>query len=285
MKNLIIILIMCSSVLHAQEIDVDQILLEGREVPKVLLVGTFHFGYPGLDSHVTKDKWKIDILSESKQKELKNLLDYIALFKPTKIMIESGSNTGYLIERHKAWKAGKEKLRKSEDDQIGIRLMDRFGLDTLYGVDAQGLAYELSHSADSLKYQGLFDRIWAESDNGTNPIEKNYWKWYEKDDLLTYELPLLDYFHYQNSDKVIERMHGHYIMSDDSTDYDEMDGLILNWYSRHLRIFKNITMVDTNADDRILILFGAGHMGILKQQFEASPEYELIKFADLKKLD
>ena len=259
----------------------DIILRAGHPVPKVLLVGTFHFGYPGLDAHQTDDKYKIDIKSPEKQKEVEALVNYMASFNPTKIMVEAGRNTGFLINEFRRWQKGEEELDREEIDQICYRLMDRFNLDTIYGVDAMSLVREIVRSDDSTTFKSFLDSIYAEQNETTNPFDERYWEWYDEDDVLTYEMNLLDYFKYLNSDIVIKRMHGHYILSDQTNDYNAMDGLLLNWYSRNLRIFKNIQMVETKPEDRIMILFGAGHIGILKQQFEASPEYELIEFNEL----
>jgi hypothetical protein len=38
--------------------DPDVILRKGEEVPKVLLVGSWHFNYPGLDAHNRKKTTK-----------------------------------------------------------------------------------------------------------------------------------------------------------------------------------------------------------------------------------
>jgi hypothetical protein len=53
------------------------------------------------------------------------------------------------------------------------------------------------------------------------------------------------------------------------------------WYSRNLRIFRNIQNIST-PEDRVMVLFGAGHMSILKNLFECSPEYDLLKFNGLE---
>jgi hypothetical protein len=66
-------------------IDPDEIILNGKKLPKVLLVGSWHFQYPGLDAHVTNEENRINIYSDRRQQELKELLDYLAIFKPTKI--------------------------------------------------------------------------------------------------------------------------------------------------------------------------------------------------------
>ena len=124
--------------------DPDSILVGNRELPKVLLVGAWHFNYPGLDAHQTNEQDRMNIFTEKRQAELKELLDYIARFKPTKIAVEGGRNSGYIIRRYEQWKAGTKGLGASEIDHIAIRLMDRFSLDTLYGVDAYPLLLELN---------------------------------------------------------------------------------------------------------------------------------------------
>lgn len=285
MKHLIVLMfiaiIACS--MSAQSLDPDQYLSGEDKVPEVLLVGTFHFGYPGLDGHKTKDEYKLDILSDQRQEELRELLDYIKKFKPTKIMIESGRNTGYLMNRMRRWEKGEEELGRRESDQIAIRLAHELELDTIYGIDAPSLMNEMFQSKDSTAFQSFFANIFEERDEMQNKFENRYWNWYDVQDQLTYEMRLLDFFKFQNTDEVIERMHGHYVLDDNYDDYNSMDGwLLLNWYSRNLRIIKNLHRIETNEDDRIMILFGAGHMAILKQQLEATPEYELVKFGDLE---
>ena len=43
--------------------DPDAILIGDRPQAHVLLVGTFHFGYPGLDAHKTAETDQVDVLS------------------------------------------------------------------------------------------------------------------------------------------------------------------------------------------------------------------------------
>ena len=66
------ILILSCFVVTAQKVDwkkidqlkPDKVLLSGdRQPAKVLLLGTFHFGYPNLDSHKTDSSKYIDVLS------------------------------------------------------------------------------------------------------------------------------------------------------------------------------------------------------------------------------
>ena len=142
MRALILSVIFCTLLLnaHAQSsTELDQLLSSGKQMPKILLVGTFHFGYPGLDSHKTAEAYQIDISSPQKQEEVRELVDYLSRYQPTKILVERDADTEGLMSQYREWQAGKADLRKEEIDQVGFRLMDRFELDTLYGVDATSL--------------------------------------------------------------------------------------------------------------------------------------------------
>ncbi len=92
-----------------------------------------------MDGHKTNDEFKLDILSDQRQAELSELLDYIKKFQPTKIMIKSGYNTGYLMNRMRRSKRGEEKLGWREGDQIGIHPMDELQLNTIYAIYASSI--------------------------------------------------------------------------------------------------------------------------------------------------
>ena len=263
--------------------DPDEFLIKGDTFPKVLLVGTFHFAYYGLDAHVTSEENKVDILSPQKQKEMKELVDYIARFQPTKLVVEGGRNSGYLVNQYRRYKNGEAQLRAREIDQICFRLMDQFNIDTLYGADASGLSHNMRNSKDSTCLNPFLTELFKDWDfKNDSEMDQRYNEWYEYGDQLSTQIPLLDYFKIMNSDKEIKRMHGAYLVGDFKLDeHRGADALALYWYTRNLRIFRNIQNLDTKPDDRILVLFGAGHMSILKQLFESTPEYELIPFGDL----
>ena len=56
------------------------------------------------------------------------------------------------------------------------------------------------------------------------------------------------------------------------------------WYNRNLRIFANIVRV-TEPGDRLLLVIGAGHVPILKQAADSSPEYRLVEVRSVLKPD
>ena len=243
-------------------IELDRLLRSEQEVPKVLLVGTFHFGYPGFDTHKTSEANKININSPQRQLEVKELVDYIALYRPTKIMVETGANTGFLMKRYADWKNGSGELRKKEIDQIAFRLLDQFNLDSLCGIDAMSFIREYSRSQDSVHMKPIMEKLYNSVPDSLfeSSFNTKYFEWYDLQDERCVEMRLLDYFKESNSNHYIDRMHGHYILSDKTNNFNSVDGLMLNWYSRNLRILKNVQNRETNSSDRIMILIGAGHV-------------------------
>jgi len=288
MRLLIFILFLSIGVItsgQAQDyLDPDSILLKGAKVPQVLLVGSWHFNYPGLDAHQAEEEDRINIFSVRRQEELKELLDYIARFKPTKIAVEGGRNSGYIIRRFERWKSGERQLGASEVDQIAIRLMDRFHLDTLYGVDAWPLLLELRDNRDSTAQEQYTDEILERHYfGGEDPISSSYSEYYAYRNKMSVKHTLLEQFSYINSEKVLNRGFGSYISGGqfDSENFEGPDALSMFWFNRNLRIYRNIQNIDHDENDRILVLFGAAHISILNYLFDCTPLFEHIHFEDL----
>lgn len=280
-----IVCLSCFNSLSGQStVDADSILFGDKKLPKVLLVGTWHFANYGLDAHVTAEENQINIHSERRQQELKELLDYLSLFEPTKIMVESGPITGYITYNYNEWLAGKEQLMANERSQIGMRLVDRFDLDTIYGVDDWPLLLDLHYDSSLIQIPYLDSVFRRHYFGGTDSIQQAYTQFYNFEEKFELEHTLLESFKFLNSDKTLNRYFGAYIAGGqfDSSGNEGPDALSMFWMNRNLRIFHNIQQIDTNPNDRILVLFGAGHVAILKWFFECSPQYELVKFNDLK---
>lgn len=279
----IILLLLAFPAKGQQLPDPDAILVGDRKLPAVLLVGTFHFEYYDLDAHVTDKDKRVNVKEPRRQKEMEELVDYIARFKPTAIAVEAGSNTGWLMNRYRTYQRTDSLARADEMDQIGFRLMKRFSIDTLYGVDAPTLVWDLYNTKDSLVLNPILDSIYADWDfTSDDDISKLYKKYYNSSDDYHVNHTLLEAFRYHNTDKTLDREYGAYLAGDFKLGkYRGADGLAMHWYSRNLRILRNIQELHLNPDDRLVVIYGAGHMGILKHLFECTPEFELVKFGDL----
>ena len=280
------IVLWTSSLLFCQQrtsLDPDAILIADRPQAHVLLVGTFHFGYPGLDAHKTAETDQVDVLSEQRQKEMAELAEVIMRFRPNKIAMETQG--GWLMREYRTHQADNTPLGRNEYYQIGFRIMDMAGIDTLYTVDADPLVNDLYEGPDSLLHRPWLDSLYVGWDwGGDDIISKQYAALYKQQDLFERDHTLLESFLALNDDHMLDRGFGAYLHGGfELADKRGADILSLHWYNRNLRIFRNIQEITTSPDDRILVLFGAGHMGILKHLFECSPQYELVRLSELVK--
>ncbi|MGB5989109.1 MAG: DUF5694 domain-containing protein [Marinifilaceae bacterium] len=246
--------------------------------PQILTLGVFHFNYPGRDYHKTDESKKLDVLSPKRQIEIRELLEYIKKFKPTKIGIEvmNGSNMTSILRKYNS---GKIKLKRDEGSQIGIRLASELNLDTIYSLDASHFALDL-YKRDSIFSNKMYEGF---DYNGNDPVGKYYDEWAEIDNDITYKMPLLDYFKYSNTREIHNYMYGSYLIGGFKLDdHRGADILAAHWYNRNLRIFRKIQQLNMKPDDRLLIIFGNAHAAVLRQLIECSPEYEFVEFDSLK---
>ena len=283
MTFLLLSLLMTSNILMSQTVkDPDEFLIPSgiNSLPKIFLLGSFHFAYPNLDANKVDKSKQVDILSAQKQKELQKLLDYVALFKPTKICIEAPVKWN-AMEKYRIYKTGKQDLGRDEIQQIAFRLMDKFKLDTVYSVDASTIADDLTETKDSTVIKPYIDEIFKDYSFKAN---SNYTKWAEYEADQNNKMTIFEYFKYLNSQKRFLRDYGSYLVGDfKNGKYNGADALATYWYDRNLRIFRNIQRITTSSEDRILVLFGAGHISIFDQLLKCTPEYNYIRFGDLKK--
>lgn len=246
--------------------------------PKILVVGSFHFDYPNLDAHKTKELDKIDVLSSERQKEMRELVDYIKKYKPTKIGVESLGIPDFTKDL-KDYNQGNLNLSRDERHQLGVRIASEMGLDTIYSIDAPPMVNDLAKIDENYVNQ-LWENYDWKSDSKLDSLKREWFK-YEQE--LRKEITLLNYFKRINSREYHEFNYGMYLTDDFKlNNYQGADNLSTYWYNRNLRIFRNVQDIIENKNDRILIIFGNSHAAILRQLIICSPEYEYVQFIDLE---
>lgn len=266
----------------------DNVLLTGERQPSsVLLLGTFHFGYPNLDGHKTDSSKFIDVKSPVRQKELEELAEVILRFKPTRIYVES-SHEPWIDSLYAEYRKGRYNLGRNEIFQLGFRVAGMAGLQKVYSVDTWPFS---SQYADQYPW---IDSLW----NHNTPVDSvrdQYWagkyrNWYTAIDELELGMTMLENFLSMAEPATLQRMHGHYLASGFSTAEENNgngqqgpDALSIWWYNRNLRIFNNILRTKPGPEDRIIVLFGNGHMPILKHCFYSSPEFRVVELSTLLK--
>jgi hypothetical protein len=267
----------------------DQVLLSGERRPtKVLLLGTFHFGYPNLDGHKTDSAKYIDVKSPQRQNEMQELAEVIKRFQPTRIYIES-SDKSYMDSLYREYRAGRFVLGRNEIFQLGFRIAGEMKHEQLYSVDTWPF------SGENYRRYPWIDSLW-DVRLPTDSVRDKYWsaryrRLYDASDSVELRLTLLENFLMMAQPATQQRMHGAYFCSDFATEpisendngQQGPDALSIWWYNRNLRIFNNILRTKPTADDRIVVLFGNGHMPILRHCFYASPEFEVVELKSLLK--
>jgi hypothetical protein len=247
------------------------------EKTQVLLVGTFHFNFPGLDEIKTRKEDQIDVLEDPWKAEVTRLATYLKAFRPNKIALEA-RNDNELNQEFQQYRNGAFREKRSEVYQLGMRIADDLDHQRVYAIDAGSVNNDI-YQKDSSLYRSLFDKIDRTS-------EDPYWKYAEsyfdyRDRMLS-NVSLLDYFTHLNLPEVQRANYGLYLTGSFATgDGQGADHLSMWWYNRNLRIFANLINLTQGPEDRIMVIIGNGHAAVLRELFEASPQFELIEFDTL----
>lgn len=239
--------------------------------PEILVLGTYHMANPGHDVH---NIYADDVLSPTRQREIAQLIEVLKRFRPTKIAIEASIGSQRVVQNYSDYLAGKYTLSRNEDDQIGYRLAKELGHHAVYPVDEEGdFPYErLVNWAKANGRAEKFDALTASM--GTRVKEQG-------DFLRSHTV--LEVLEYMNSDSVVAKDVAEYyafVPYGDPGDYAGSD-LLAMWYERNIRIYHNIVALIESPNDRILVIFGAGHLGWLRQDVANDATVKLRRLAEL----
>jgi hypothetical protein len=238
--------------------------------PEILVVGTYHMANPGRDIfNASAD----DVLSPKRQTEIAELLVVLKRFRPTKIAIESTVYDDTRRKQYADYLAGKYTLTRNEIEQVGFRLARELGMKTVYPVDYDGDFpwQRLVNFAKAKEKSPQFDELYAEM--GAFFKEMNEF-------LPTHTI--LETLLFMNSDDRIATDMGFYFREvhfGEVGDYAGAD-LLTSWYQRNMRIYTNIANLVESPAERILVIYGAGHLGWLRQAAEYDPTVRLRKLAE-----
>ncbi|WP_299110007.1 DUF5694 domain-containing protein [uncultured Tenacibaculum sp.] len=287
-SRILLIVLLITTSLFAQKIQIEE-HFKNIKSSDLLILGSFHFANPQLDSY--KPKHTVNIFSEKRQKELRELLDVIKKYAPTKIGVEwKASRQKKLDSLYNAYLAGDFKLKSNEIYQVAFRLGKELGHKKLYAVDAPSRNFKSDLTKKEYKDKKNYYVQKAGSAKFKREMEINdtYFGLYEKGDKLKTEITLIDYFKIMNNPDVVSHNHGHYLIGEfkmgesEKGDYFGADNSIW-WYSRNLRIFQNILNINKAGEDKVFVLMGAGHLPILNFLAKSSVDFNLKSFEEITK--
>ncbi len=262
---------------------ISSVFAQPQKKTDVLTLGSFHFAFRNLDLIKTSTEDQIDVLDPKYQKEIEDIVARIAKFKPTIIAIERDPDKQEKYDSmYNQYLQGRYNLGRDEVEQIGFRIAQMMKLKTLFCVNAWGQDYEVLDSVlegkDSLENKKFMNYFNTCADTIKQYFPKPIFKTKGiraeliqkhdpkniKSDMGTY---LLGVFKYETKEN----------------EFFGPDFVTGWWFNRNLRIFRNIQKINAKPTDRILVIFGAGHMTLLNSFFDASPEYKLLKVNDYLK--
>jgi hypothetical protein len=59
--------------------------------------------------------------------------------------------------------------------------------------------------------------------------------------------------------------------------------LVAEWFRRNMRIYSNVLQLVDSPNERVLVIFGAGHLGWLRHDFASNPSVRLRNLAEFAK--
>lgn len=244
--------------------------LHAQSRAQLMVLGTTHFDNPNRDiSNMAVD----DVLQPTRQKQIQLLIEAIARFKPTRIAIEMPPSAQLVLNHSYAeYRAGRYTLTANERDQLGLRLATMLKLPQLDAVDYKGGppgpddAYDFSAYAAAHDLEARYAAFLAEG--------KKYAA-EETEYLKTHTM--LDWFRRANAPAYRLANNRFYFRMLQFGDSQHNPGAnwVGGWHARNLIILENVRRL-AKPQDRVLIIFGAGHSYLLDQFARESGTFEVV---------
>jgi hypothetical protein len=227
-----------------------------HERPRLMVVGTPHLANHGRDViNIQVD----DVLAPQRQQEIEAIVEALAAYRPTRVVVEfPATRQPELDARYAAYRAGNYALTRDETDQIGLRLAARLDLPHVDAADWNGMPPGDEASMDWDTYAnrtGKADVVAALRDPRRAELQ----------DLSSTPLP--DLLVRMNTVEAVATRHRRYFDYAMLSDDVEAPGAnwLANWHGRNLRIFARIVRIADDPEDRVLVVYGAGHAPLLRQ--------------------
>lgn len=242
---------------------------------KVLLLGSIHFTPSTQDVYKNKT---VDVQDEKRQVQIKQMLTQLSRFSPNQICIEVPTqNQSKVDSQYHRYLNGQYKLGTHEVDQIAYPLAKQLGLPTLTCIN----------------YKGAFD---------PDPVNE-YAKANNQEDILAslekfasstiagvvavqQKQSISELYRFINSNDELTKnaaIYSDYLVRIGQGDKYPGTDLVAGWYNTNLHIYTNILRAIHPGDKAIMVLFGYGHIPILKHLFESNPKFEVIDVSDVLK--
>ena len=241
--------------------------------PQILIVGTAHFQNPGLDQINIQIE---NVMTPSRQEEIEEFTNALKKFSPTHIAVEFSKNTQAQVdEAYTNYVNGNTELRGIEQHQLGYRLGKILGHEKIFAIDWNGNPPGDIGDYDWVTFgqeNGFGSQIANLSDPSNGPNVQDM-----TDQTITEWLIRI------NHPDILGELHKAYFDIASISNDEQQPGAnwVGSWYGRNLKIFNNILGITEDADARILVIYGLGHIYLLNQFATESGYFEVANLNDI----
>lgn len=258
---------------------------------EVLLLGTTHFFNKGDDS----------ITSSQKQIELKEIILLLEKFRPQQILVENPQYNDTLFRRIQVdYKQG---IMPSNQDiwlldneifQIGIRLSAKLNLaHGIQGIDWADPTPDDSASFKTVREKQYYDFVQTTRTNALpyetkdtsyisyiEEISQKYKRYYK----IQRSISLKEMFVTLNSNDALEELYVANRLSHLFLNHQYLGAELSSILTfRDYKIFRNALNTIRPDTERILVIYGAAHIQILKDLFSLDKRYKIINVKKIMK--
>ena len=241
----------------------------GQKKAHVLVLGSFHMANPGHDIFNLKVD---DVLTEKRQKEIAETVAMLKKFRPTKIAIESDPG-GKRPQLYQDYLDGKYTLTRNEIDQLGFRLAKELGHKQIYPIDVDG--------------DFPFDKVQEFAKKNGKQQALDEWmamipKLLDRESEILKNGTITDMLLFMNREQQVREDQEAYMDFAQFAGGKEYPGpdLLAEWYKRNARIFANLRGIISSPGERVLVIYGAGHLYWLQRDVLDSRDLELERFGE-----
>jgi hypothetical protein len=240
--------------------------------PTIAFLGTIHFAGSSDMAGIKTG----DIETPKRQEEIKALTDALALYKPTKIILEYPYGNTKLDSLYQQYLIKKHTLNVNEQQQIGFRLAAQLGHKHIYPADFK-MNLPFDELTTYLESAGEMDDFQTMMNNiiiVMGELQKVYT-----------DSSLKEVFVYMNQtkfDNLNKNLYLEYINKMGSEKNAVGTEVTATWWHRNFRIMFNIDKI-TEPGDRVLVIFGQGHTAIFKDFYKTRDDYYYQEILDYLK--
>ena len=232
---------------------------------ELLLLGTAHFEGTGDYTQLSEEQ-KQNLKDEQFEKLVETLID----FKPTQIFVEQELDQQEQLNTYYETNAVPESFKRNEIYRIAFPLARSLNLPTVHAVDWNKI----------VEGNPSFDRILEGPDQAVihEILEKyNVAGYFDNSELLSKDL--IAFLRHLNSEETIAISHKIYVELMEASD-EAFEWVLRYWYYRNSKIVQQMKRSWLPETERAVLLIGAGHNYLIRQQLLDDPRFTVITYEE-----